>query len=72
MGKRVILVFMFLGLLSGWGLAQDQDQGPHRMAGAVLKANSAAKTLGSGGRCFFPERLSWMTVSRLQNPRRSN
>jgi len=26
MGHRVILIFMFLGLLSGWGLAQDQDQ----------------------------------------------
>ncbi len=26
MGHRVTLVFMFLGLLSGWGLAQDQGQ----------------------------------------------
>jgi len=62
MGKRVILVFMFLGLLPGWGLPQNQDQDQDQGSSSGERSRSQGQQRRQDSRFRRPLFLSGKVV----------
>ncbi len=62
MGKRVILVLVFLGLLSGWGFGQGQDQGEDQGSSSGDRGSSQSQQRRQDPRIKRPLFLSGKVV----------